>query len=789
MPSGSWRSVAASIALVAALAVVLAARLQDGGGTRALLQRGASLHMLPRSSMMIAGSENAEHGARKAAEEAATGGFTVPESLLTAPVLAAEDLVRQESQADGSDTWGAAIQVGKAHHRVDGGLSADALQTLSLHTGQVLHIRTGEGRLPLVVDGEADARGDIPVRANAKGVRYEGSIRVGTKFDGISFPEASPLRSSLAASRSGQETDMQESIRRPAAGRTVPSQLAISPDGGLTATINSRVVPTPQGAVHVDRGLAHGSPGSPAAEGSISGLAALSVPRRPGTERLRAMSRRVLILRDRAARVLRHPASARAAAAARRRGRGGERTWNDARASARLGLRGWKMARGGGVEAGGEPLVPRAKEFKGYFDVSDNSYVAVNLRPVACAVGSGVQVSRRASCGFSQHSCRQGNAHVHLRVDLVCPPYPAVAHGRVWYKGRPLNHTASGGRRYLEFRRGRELVRLPMAAEGDVARCDKVEIRCDEHYELDGRANAFPDPYCLQSGEYEEGQSCVPISCPPYPAPAYGEVWPSGRVKAGDRVVISCASGYQAEYERGGRRNPMCLDSRRYEAGITCVPIYCTPYQAPAHATVAPAGRVLVGQRVTIACNQGYRAKTWLDGDPARWPRYGAGVAPADLAGSAAPACLPSGTYEEGVTCVPVPVRCPAYPAPRHGSVWGPGGEFKVESPGGLLGWPRQQHLFITCDRGFRLSQHGRQTIRCLRSGEWEQGKTCVRIMCPPFAPPEHGSFRGPRGFVPAGHAVLVTCDEGYQAAGALMGTRLSRARALCRCMHACMHV
>ena len=67
MPSGSWRSVAASIALVAALAVVLAARLQDGGGTRALLQRGASLHLLPRS---IVGSENAEHGARIAAEEA-----------------------------------------------------------------------------------------------------------------------------------------------------------------------------------------------------------------------------------------------------------------------------------------------------------------------------------------------------------------------------------------------------------------------------------------------------------------------------------------------------------------------------------------------------------------------------------------------------------------------------------------------------------------------------------------------------------------------------------------------
>jgi len=55
--------------------------------------------------------------------------------------------------------------------------------------------------------------------------------------------------------------------------------------------------------------------------------------------------------------------------------------------------------------------------------------------------------------------------------------------------------------------------------------------------------------------------------CDPYDAPENGAVWPSGKVMAGDRVVITCADGYKPFYHEGSRRNPKCLDSREYQRG------------------------------------------------------------------------------------------------------------------------------------------------------------------------------------------------------------------------------
>ena len=121
---------------------------------------------------------------------------------------------------------------------------------------------------------------------------------------------------------------------------------------------------------------------------------------------------------------------------------------------------------------------------------------------------------------------------------MVCPPYPAVPHGSVWYKGKRLNHTATASaQRYLQIGRGRTRVRLPLAVEGEVRSCEKVEIRCDQHYELDGRAGAYPDPFCLENGAFEPGQACEHILCPPFPAPANGEV------RAAFGVLVSCGQG------------------------------------------------------------------------------------------------------------------------------------------------------------------------------------------------------------------------------------------------------
>jgi hypothetical protein len=50
------------------------------------------------------------------------------------------------------------------------------------------------------------------------------------------------------------------------------------------------------------------------------------------------------------------------------------------------------------------------------------------------------------------------------------------------------------------------------------------------------------------------------------------------------------------------------------------------------------------------------------------------------------------------------------------------------------------EQVRIACDEHYELSQEGEVMPRCLSSGEWEVGKTCVPIMCDPYQPPEHGT-------------------------------------------------
>eukprot|EP00960_Hanusia_phi_P003607 107001-Hanusia_phi.AAC.3 len=405
--------------------------------------------------------------------------------------------------------------------------------------------------------------------------------------------------------------------------------------------------------------------------------------------------------------------------------------------------------------------VKKASVIKGYFDMSNDHFASVNLKPTAC---SGAAMS--PSCGTSSFAC---SAHLHLHVEVFCPPYKAPEHGSVTYRGKEYrDHTGSeaSGRQYLTINGHR----YPLAASGDIPSCEQVKIHCDPHYELDGREGAFRDPYCLQSGEWEEGQSCVRIKCKPYRPPVNGYVFPTGEVFAGDSVAIKCDPGFMPHFgEEGAKENPACLDTRAYEPGVSCVPIMCPAYRAPQHASVTPTGPVRVGERVSIVCDSGYRARIYNDLHPTLWPTFGVetGSMPDDLVGTATPLCLETSKYEEGITCVPLPVQCPAYRAPNHGSVWYNLDEYRIASPSGLEGWPRTDSLFITCDEHYQLSDEGRQSIRCLRTGEWEQGKTCDPIMCDSFQAPPHSSFSGPRTRVLAGTQVFVSCNEGYKVADA----------------------
>jgi hypothetical protein len=122
---------------------------------------------------------------------------------------------------------------------------------------------------------------------------------------------------------------------------------------------------------------------------------------------------------------------------------------------------------------------------------------------------------------------------------------------------------------------------------------------------------AYANPTCLRSGEWEPAQRCEPIWCPAYRPPVHGAVFPTGRVRAGDRVEVSCLEGYKRVWASPtAREDPACLDARVFEEGVTCAPLECPPYEPPAHGSVRPTAGVRAGARVHISCDEGYEPVT-----------------------------------------------------------------------------------------------------------------------------------------------------------------------------------
>ena len=479
-----------ALATAACCLLVVSVVHHGGAGARALLgpcsdsticskyallrHEGRNLPHAQRTGPRIAQRESAGEDSRVAA---ATGGFSFPglgAGLVTAPVVAAEHLVQSATGLS---------------------LAEGELGLPRFSRGQVLHISTSQGRLPLFVDGAMDGRGDVPVHGFREGVRYEGYIRVGDKASGISYPPSSSLLHAMyKIPRSERETSVQGSVKLHDAEEPVTGKLAIAPDNGIMTTINTRAMATPDGSMAFNPNFVYGSPAAPR-NGALAPLRAIS---QRVQEQRRRQRERAALGRSAASRLSRAGGPRRGRAPRAARGSADEneghtfhgRPYNLAKYETAGGVGSGEGGRGGGGEEA--PLVAKTtkdvKELKGYFDVSANHFASVNLSPVACA---GAKMS--ASCGYTSMSCQRARGvHVHLRVEVVCPPYPAVAHGSVWYKGKKLNHTAlAGSRHYMEMRAGRTLMKMPLAAEGDVRTCDKVEIKCDEHYQLDGREDAY----------------------------------------------------------------------------------------------------------------------------------------------------------------------------------------------------------------------------------------------------------------------------------------------------------
>jgi hypothetical protein len=205
------------------------------------------------------GRESAHRSSSVEDDEIATGGFSLPYSLVTAPVVAAEHLVQREARAELGGV-----------NPFSSGPSMEQSKSAGLpefRAGQVVHISTSQGQLPLFVDGQADAAGDVPVHGFRQGVKYQGFIRIGQKAKGISYPRTADILHAMYKTPKGtsaSETRVSGSMQlHGAADEQVKVTLAMVPDSGVMTTVNTRAMPSPQGALQFNPNFVHGIPGAP----------------------------------------------------------------------------------------------------------------------------------------------------------------------------------------------------------------------------------------------------------------------------------------------------------------------------------------------------------------------------------------------------------------------------------------------------------------------------------------------------------------------------------------------
>jgi len=179
------------------------------------------------------------------------------------------------------------------------------------------------------------------------------------------------------------------------------------------------------------------------------------------------------------------------------------------------------------------------------------------------------------------------------------------------------------------------------------------------------------------------------------------------------------------------RKHPVCLDKSR-SSGSVCKGhfepgIYCK--KRPPPVVIIPPPLPGQGSSPTVA-------------PPPRRPRGGK-IAP------------PRGRYI-------VPLVCPSYIAPDHGSVWFRGQQFRIATNAGI---PATESVHITCHKHYKLSEIGSERPQCLPNGQWEVGKMCQPIYCADYGNLQYG-YVSTHDYVRSGTRIQLTCHPWYQPAG-----------------------
>ena len=206
----------------------------------------------------------------------------------------------------------------------------------------------------------------------------------------------------------------------------------------------------------------------------------------------------------------------------------------------------------------------------------------------------------------------------------------------------------------------------------------------------------------------------------------------------------------------------------------------CGAFPAPAHATVTPSGRVRRGQGVNVSCNAGYRPAQGENMSEGEGVMCREGRVDENMRGVADDWVLASGMFERAAACVPVscgPYNLPAHSIARVSSWQGSAAmvtyvsQPQPDGGGGSTGNVSYgEEVLLACRAGYVLSEAGSASPGCLADGSFAQGKICEREVLRSghcgAAPPVRFATVSPPGRIFVGQAVQsIKCNAGYQPA------------------------
>ncbi|XP_017288668.1 sushi, von Willebrand factor type A, EGF and pentraxin domain-containing protein 1 isoform X3 [Kryptolebias marmoratus] len=252
----------------------------------------------------------------------------------------------------------------------------------------------------------------------------------------------------------------------------------------------------------------------------------------------------------------------------------------------------------------------------------------------------------------------------------------------------------------------------------------EVSYKCEEGFMLNTTATLR----CLMGGAWEPSPSdigCVPVRCSKPESIDRGYVRGTN-YNFGAIIAYSCETGFMIR----GEKRRVCQANGEWGGVLpTCIPVSCLAPPALTHGYILVRGRYTFNNKVTYACNLGFR----LIGRPER-------------------VCQANRQWSNNDPPTCVLLTCDPPPDIFHGHY--KGSDFHVGH--------KVEYL---CDEGYELA--GDAIWTCLKSGKWDKMKAprCSPVRCP--EPPLEENHLVLKGLDSESGTVELSCEDGYILEGA----------------------